>query len=57
VLGNHPPLKLEVLRQPTPILDQPLAPVARDRRGVRLALGIQRLLGLAQPPPPIPAGP
>ena len=42
------PLKLLVLPQPAPALVQPLAAVARNRLGLGLALGVQRLLGLAQ---------
>ena len=41
-------LELPVLAQPAPALDQPLAAVARDLLGLRGALGVQRLLGLAQ---------
>ena len=49
MLGDHATLELMVLLEPTPALAQPLAAVARDRHGVGLALGIQRLLGRAQP--------
>src|SRR5215208_1612171 len=48
-------LKLPVLPQPPPALDQPLAAPARDLLGLRGALSLQRLLGLAQDLAAIPA--
>ena len=49
-------LKLPVLTQPAPALDQPLAAIARNLVGLRGALGLQRLLGLAQHLATITAG-
>jgi hypothetical protein len=49
VFGDQPPFELEVLLQSTAAFPQPLAPITRHRRGVGLAFGVERLLGLAQP--------
>jgi hypothetical protein len=56
VLADHVALELPLLAQPTPALDQPLGAIARDLLGLRGALGLQRLLGLAQHPAPTTAG-
>src|SRR5215210_1199272 len=55
VLADDVALKLPVLTQPAPALDQPLAAIARDLLRLRRALGIERLLSLAQHPAPITA--
>ena len=56
MLGDHPPLELPLLLQTTLAFDQALVAVARDRLGLRSALGLQRLLGFAQSPATITAG-
>jgi hypothetical protein len=57
VLGDHPSLKLPILFQTPFAFGQALVAIARDRLGPRGALGLQRLLGLAQPSAAITAGP
>jgi hypothetical protein len=55
VLGAHAPLEFPLLLEPALALSEALAAVARDRLGPRCTLGLERLLGLAQPLAPIAA--
>src|SRR4051794_10694722 len=55
VLRDDVALKLPVLAQAPPTLDEALGAVTRDGLGLGLACGVKRLLGLAQPPPAITA--
>ena len=55
VLADDVTLKLPVLPQSAPALNEPLGAPARDLLGLRGALGVQRLLGLAQDLAAIPA--
>jgi hypothetical protein len=55
VLADDVTLELPVLPEPAPTLGQPLAAAARDLLVLRGALGLQRLLGLAQHPAAITA--
>src|SRR3954463_7978664 len=48
MLSDDVSLKLPVLTQPAPALDQPLGAAARDLLGFGGALSVERLLGLAQ---------
>src|SRR5436190_20447993 len=49
MLRDDAPLELPVLLEPVPALDQPLGPTLRNLLGSRRALGLERLLRLAQP--------
>jgi hypothetical protein len=57
VFGDQPPFELVVVLQPAAALAQALSAVADDRLGVRLAFGVERLLGLAQALATIPGDP
>jgi hypothetical protein len=49
VVGDHAPLQRPVLVKTPTTLVQALAAIARSLLGLRGALGLKRLLGLAQP--------
>jgi hypothetical protein len=57
MLGHDMALELPLLAQPTPALEKPFGAAAWDLLGLRGALGLQRLLGLAQNLAAIPARP
>ena len=57
VFGDHVALELPVLAQPPAALDEALGPVTGDLLGLLGALGVHRLLGLAQPLAPVTTGP
>src|SRR5947208_2378166 len=49
MLRDDAALELPVVLEPVLALDQPLGPALRNLLGSRRALGLERLLGLAQP--------